>query len=93
MPEEEQLRVSSSTSCQKLGGALAGIISKGRTPTMVCIGAGAINQAVKAMIIARRMSSISGYDLVFVPAFVTLNLSEEGGKEDVTAVMFKVLTR
>lgn len=45
---------------------------------LVAVGAGAINQATKAQIMARRFVSSSGVDLAFKPGFETLDID---GKE------------
>lgn len=85
--EHETLKAKKSTNVHDLAGAIAGVVAKGNVCEIVSIGAGALNQSVKAGIIARKMLSSSGVNLAFIPAFVTLDLSaEEGGKEEVTAV-------
>jgi stage V sporulation protein S len=91
--KDEELRVKSVTNVKKLGGAIASIVGQGNKCSITAIGAGAVNQAVKGMAIARRMASTSGQDLAFIPAFQTLDLSKEGGKEEVTAIKFIVFVR
>lgn len=81
----ERLRVSTKTRPQELAGAIAKFITiDHKEVEIVAVGAGAINQATKALIMARRFVSSAGIDLVFVPAFETLTIE---GKE-VTAVKF-----
>jgi stage V sporulation protein S len=82
----EVLKVKNSSNVQKLAGAIANIAQRKDECELVSIGAGAVNQATKAIIIARRMVAPLGINLLVIPAFVTLNLSEEGGKEEVTAI-------
>lgn len=89
MTEEKQvevLKVKSSSNVQKLAGAIANIAQRKDACELVSIGAGAVNQATKAIIIARRMVAPLGINLLVIPAFATLNLSAEGGKEEVTAI-------
>ena len=89
----EDLKVASGTSCTKLAGAIAGIILKGNECTMTSIGAGALNQSIKAVCIAQRMLAPNGIIISVRPGFATLDLSgEKGGKEgETTAIRLKVL--
>lgn len=81
--EKERLKVSAGTSPQKTAGAIAKFITIDRKEIeIVAVGAGAVNQATKALILARRFASSAGVDLAFKPAFETLNID---GKE-ITAI-------
>ena len=81
--ERERLKVSASTSPQKTAGAIAKFITVDkRDVEIVAVGAGAVNQATKALIMARRFLSSTGDDYAFKPAFETLVIE---GKE-VTAI-------
>lgn len=83
MTQRERLKVSATTSPQKTAGAIAKFITIDRKPIeIVAVGAGAINQATKALILARRFTSSSGINLAFIPAFETLTI----GDKEVTAV-------
>lgn len=83
MTDRERLKVSASTSPQKTAGAIAKFITVDKKKIeIVAVGAGAVNQATKALIMARRFASSSGIDLAFKPAFETLNID---GKE-ITAI-------
>jgi stage V sporulation protein S len=64
------LKVGSSSNPNKVAGALAGTIREEGTAEMQTIGAGALNQAVKAIAIARGFLAPSGVDIVCYPAFV-----------------------
>ena len=76
------LKVSTKSSPNKVAGALAGTIKEEGKAEMQAIGAGALNQAIKAVAIARGFVAPSGVDLVFIPAFVDVQI--EG--EDRTAI-------
>jgi stage V sporulation protein S len=95
--EPVQLKVKSTTNPSKLAGAIVKGISNGEVQEIVAIGAGPINQAVKAVAIANRLLGSSGISLSVKPCFVTLDLSNERtdgqveGKTEVTAVLFKVI--
>ena len=44
---------------------------------MRAIGAGAVNQAIKAMAIARGFVAPSGLDLICIPAFIDIEIDGE----------------
>ncbi len=71
------LKVSAKSSPNSVAGALAGVIRERGQAEMQAIGAGAINQAVKAVAIARGFVAPSGIDLVCIPAFVDIQINGE----------------
>ena len=71
------LKVSSHSKPTAVAGALAGVIREKGYAEMQAIGAGAINQAVKAIAIARGYVAPSGIELVFIPAFVDVIIDGE----------------
>jgi stage V sporulation protein S len=73
----EVLKVSAKSSPNAVAGALAGVIRERGTAEIQAIGAGAINQAVKAIAIARGFVAPSGVDLVCVPAFTDIIIDGE----------------
>lgn len=83
----ETLRVSSKTDVRKLGAAICHAIkNNGGRVDLRAIGAGAVNQAVKGIAVARGMAAPDGGDLKAVPAFADVEL-ENAPK---TAVKFIV---
>ncbi len=62
------LKVSSKSNPNAVAGALAGVVRERGYAEIQGIGAGAINQAIKAVAIARGFVAPSGVDLVCVPA-------------------------
>lgn len=69
---EKVLRVSGGTDCQKLGAAIAHVVSKGAHKCLIeSVGAGAGNQAEKAIITANGMLARQGVYVSVVPSFVT----------------------
>ncbi|MBE3556942.1 MAG: stage V sporulation protein S [Firmicutes bacterium] len=68
----EVLRVSAKSNPNAVAGALAGVLRESGNAEMQAIGAGAINQAVKAIAIARGFVAPSGMDLVCIPAFTEI---------------------
>ncbi len=83
------LKVAANSSPNSVAGALAGVLREEGGAELQAIGAGAINQAVKAVAIARGFVAPSGIDLVCIPAFTDIEI--EG--EERTAIKFIVEPR
>ncbi len=73
----EVLKVSSKSSPNSVAGALAGVIREKGVVEIQAIGADAINQAVKAVAIARGFVAPSGMDLICIPAFTEITFDGE----------------
>ena len=73
------LRCSSSTDANKLSGSIYSVFQESSETEIVIrvIGAGALNQAVKAVAIARGFVAPSGVDLVCIPAFAEVEVEGE----------------
>ena len=82
------LKVSAKSNPASVAGALASIIRESGKAEMQAIGAGAINQAVKAIAIARGYVAPNGIDMVCVPAFVDVDI--DGAEK--TAIKFYVMS-
>ena len=72
-----------------VAGAIAGVFRDNKHAEVQAIGAGAVNQAVKAMVLAKNFLEQDGIDVVFVPEFVNVEID---GKVR-TAIRFVVDTR
>ena len=70
----EVLKVSTKSNPNSVAGALAAIIKENNIVEIQAVGAGAINQAVKAIAIARGFVAPSGRDIVCVPAFTDIEI-------------------
>lgn len=68
----EILKVKATSVPNSVAGALAGVIRERGTAEIQAIGAGALNQAVKAVAIARGFVAPSGLDLICIPAFTDI---------------------
>lgn len=68
------LRVSSRSDPNSVAGALAGTVREQGRAEIQTIGAGALNQAIKSIAIARGFLAPSGVDLVCRPAFVDVEI-------------------
>lgn len=73
----EVLRVSTKSNPNSVAGALAGVLREKGTAELQAVGAGALNQAIKAVAIARGFVAPSGIDLVCVPAFADIEIDGE----------------
>ncbi len=75
--EMEILKVSAKSNPNSVAGALAGVLRERGAAEIQAIGAGALNQAVKAVAIARGFVAPSGVDLICIPAFTDIQIEGE----------------
>ena len=73
----EVLKISSKSNPNSVAGAIAGMVKDSRKAEMQSIWAGALNQAVKEVAIARGFVAPSGVDLVCIPAFADVQVEGE----------------
>ena len=73
----EVLKVSAKSVPNSVAGAIAGVIREKNAVEVQAVGAGAANQAIKAVAIARRYLAPGGEDLVCVPAFANVSIDGE----------------
>jgi len=71
------LKVSSKSSPASVAGAIAGMIKDGVPVEMQAVGAGAVNQAVKAIAISRGFLSPVGIEIVCIPSFADIIIDGE----------------
>jgi stage V sporulation protein S len=74
----EVLKVSSKSNPNSVAGALAGVLRQYGAVEVQVVGAGALNQAIKAIAIARGFVAPSNIDLVCVPTFADIEIDGEG---------------
>ena len=86
--DDKLLKVSASSNAQSLASAIAHSIYETRTCKIRAVGAGAVNQAVKAIAIARGYVAPRGMDISCVPGFSTIE-SHDG---EISAIVFSVLS-
>ncbi|MBC7294076.1 MAG: stage V sporulation protein S [Thermoleophilia bacterium] len=70
----EVLRVSAGSNPKAVAGALAAVLREKGGAEVQAVGAAAVNQAVKAIAIARGFVAPNGIDLVSIPAFTEINI-------------------
>lgn len=73
----EVLKVSTKSNPNSVAGALAGIIREQGAVEVQTVGAGALNQAIKAIAIARGFLAPSGMELTCIPAFADILINGE----------------
>jgi len=83
---EDYLRVSNSSNPQSVASAIAHAIYESRQVKLRAVGAGAVNQAVKAIAIARGYVAPRGLDLTCKPGFTTID-SRDG---EISAIVFAI---
>lgn len=88
-PESGCLKVSSKSSPASVAGAIAGIIKDGVPVEIQAVGAGAVNQAVKAIAISRGFLSPVGIEIACIPSFADIVIDGEYR----TAIRFAVESR
>ena len=71
------LKVSSKSSPSSVAGAMAGVVRQQGAVGVQVVGAGALNQAIKAVAIARGYLTPSGIDVVCIPTFVDVLIDGE----------------
>lgn len=72
----EILKVSSTSRPTAVAGAIAGIIRHSGRTELQAVGAGAVNQATKAIAIARRYLAPDGIDVVCIPDFTIVSIAD-----------------
>ena len=83
---EDFLRVSASSNPQSVASAIAHAVYDNRAVKLRAVGAGAVNQAVKAIAIARGYVAPRGLDLTCKPGFTTIE-SRDG---EISAIIFAI---
>ena len=73
----EILKVSSRSNPNSVAGAMAGVVRQTGAVEVQVVGAGALNQAVKAIAIARGYLTPSNVDLVCIPTFADIEIDGE----------------
>ena len=73
----ETLKVSSKSNPNSVAGALANVFRANDEAEIQAIGAGALNQAIKGIAIARGFVAPSGKNLICIPAFTDIVIDGE----------------
>lgn len=68
------IKVSATSRTSAVAGAIAGVIREHKHADVQAIGASAVNQAVKALALAKGYLAEDGYDIVCIPNFVDVEI-------------------
>ncbi|HLF25391.1 MAG TPA: stage V sporulation protein S [Anaerolineae bacterium] len=71
------IKVSAKSRSTSVAGAIAGVMREVGHAEVQAIGAGAVNQAVKAVAIARNYLLQDGIDVVCIPCFAEVSIDEQ----------------
>jgi stage V sporulation protein S len=83
------IRVAGTSRTSAVAGAIAGIFRDNQRAEVQAIGAIAVNQAVKALALARGYLQEDGYEVIFIAEFVDVEIEEKTR----TAIKFTVESR
>lgn len=73
----ELIKVSATSRTSAVAGAIAGVIREHHRAEVQAIGAGAVNQAVKALVLAIGYLKLDGIQVDFVPVFADVQIEEK----------------
>ncbi|MDR2558642.1 MAG: stage V sporulation protein S [Oscillospiraceae bacterium] len=85
----ELIKVSARSVPKLAAGAIAAVVRDKKTVEVQAVGAGAINQAVKSIAIARVYTAEDGLDLICKPAFI--NVEIEGSEKTAMQFIIEIL--
>ena len=83
------IKVSGTSRTSAVAGAIAGVFRENKRAEIQAIGAGAVNQAVKALVLSRGYLAEDGYDVIFYVEFTDVEIDEKVR----TAIRFTVEER
>ena len=73
----EMIKVSANSRTSAVAGAIAGVVREHKRAEVQAIGAGAVNQAVKALVLAVGYLKNDGLDVVCVPEFADVTIDDK----------------
>ncbi|HEX2953053.1 MAG TPA: stage V sporulation protein S [Bacillota bacterium] len=85
----EVLKVSANSNPKSVAGALAAVVREKGNAELQAVGAGAVNQAIKAIAITRGFVAPNGINLICIPAFSEVQIDGE----ERTAIKFIIQPR
>jgi stage V sporulation protein S len=83
------IKVAGTSRTSAVAGAIAGVVRENKRAEVQAIGASAINQAVKAIALARGYLANDGFDIIVIPEFVDVQIEDKVR----TAIKFTVEPR
>ena len=73
----EVLKVAASSDANSVARAILGALGKSQLVETHAIGAGAVNQAVKALALSKGYLKEDGYEVIFIPEFVDVEIDDK----------------
>ena len=73
----DMIKVSANSRTSAVAGAIAGVVREHKRAEVQAIGAGAVNQAIKALVLATGYLKSDGINVVCVPEFVEVEIEEK----------------
>jgi stage V sporulation protein S len=73
----DMIKVSANSRTSAVAGAIAGVVREHKRAEVQAIGAGAVNQAVKALVLASGYLRNDGIDVICVPEFADVTIDEK----------------
>ncbi len=73
----DMIKVSANSRTSAVAGAIAGVMREHKHAEVQAIGAGAVNQAIKALVLATGYLKNDGIDVVCVPEFVDVAIDDK----------------
>ncbi len=73
----DMIKVSATSRTSAVAGAIAGVVREHKRAEVQAIGAGAVNQAVKALVLATGYLRSDGINVVAVPEFVDVEIEDK----------------
>lgn len=71
------IKVSGTSRTSAVAGAIAGVFRENKHAEVQAIGAIAVNQAVKALALAKGYLKEDGYEIIFTPEFVDVEIDDK----------------
>ncbi len=71
------IKVATKSRSTSVAGAVAGVVREYKQAEVQAIGAGAVNQAIKAVIIARGYLTLDGIDVICIPVFTEVQIDNQ----------------
>jgi stage V sporulation protein S len=75
--EASMIKVSATSRTSAVAGAIAGVIRDHKHAEVQAIGAGAVNQAVKALVLATGYLKLDGIEVVCIPEFADVTIDDK----------------
>jgi stage V sporulation protein S len=73
----DMIKVKAVSRTAGVAGAIAGVIRERKYAEVQAIGAGAVNQAVKALVLAKNFLEQDGIEVIFKPEFVNVEIDDK----------------